>query len=222
MNSALKIGVMKVIKDFFSQYFVSVSQTKKELSPAMPLYVVTIITPSPRSKGLNNMSDVFKNVFRYIIQEMCIALLHKNQYMLRHVSDHFKTQEMWDTTVYMDPGTISFITSDGVLLRMPSVLLFFIPDHFKTQEMCEKAIGKYRHILCHVPGYFKTQEMCCKAVREDSFPLVCVHDWFVTQQQVKIWHDDDKDDDGLIEWCDGHEKLKQKSTKTKKQKLKEN
>ena len=161
------------------------------------------------------MSDVFKNAFRYIIQEMCIALLHKNQYMLRHVSDHFKTQEMWDTTVCMDPGTINFIISDGVLLRMPSVLLFFIPDHLKTQEMCEKAVEKNRHILCHVPGYFKTQEMCCKAVREDSFPLVCVPDWFVTQQQVKIWHDDDKDDDGLIEWYDGHEKLKVQKAKIK-------
>ena len=126
-------------------------------------------------------------------------------------------QEMCDTAVRMDPGTINFITSDGVLLRMPSVLLFFIPDHLKTQEMCEKAVEKSSHMLCHVPDHFKTQKMCDKAVRDDSFSLPCVPDWFVTQQQVKLWHDYNKDDDGLTDWYDGYKKLKVQKAQIKEE-----
>ena len=66
----------------------------------------------------------------------------------------------------------------------------FIPDYLKTQEMCEKSLKKI-----HVPDHFKTQEMCDKTVRDDPFSLVCVPDWFVTQQQIKLWHDDQGDDD---------------------------
>ena len=54
---------------------------------------------------------------------------------------------------------------------------------------------------------------------DESFSLEYVSDWFVTQQQVKIWHDDDeyhddKDDDGdrLIKWYDGHQKRKAQKT----------
>ena len=40
----------------------------------------------------------------------------------------------------MDSRTIMVL--DGVLLRLPSVLLLLVPDHIKTQRMCKKAVEK--------------------------------------------------------------------------------
>ena len=52
-----------------------------------------------------------------------------------------------------------------------------VPDCLKTREMGEKADKKYLWLLKYVP------------------------DWFVTNQQLKIWHDNNKscNDDKLIE-----------------------
>ena len=43
--------------------------------------------------------------------------------------------------------------------------------------------------------------MCDKTVKDDPFSLWFVSDWFVTQQQLKIWPDDDDycSDDKIIE-----------------------
>ena len=73
---------------------------------------------------------------------------------------------MCDTAMRVDPGTIN-LHLKGVLLRMPSVLLFSVPDHFKTQEMCDKAVTGNPYMLGHIPDHFKTQAMCTKAVEED-------------------------------------------------------
>ena len=61
-------GYESNLKNLFSEYFVSVAQTKKELSPAWHFYVVTITTPS--SRGLSKMIEFFKNAFWYIIQKI--------------------------------------------------------------------------------------------------------------------------------------------------------
>ena len=65
-------------------------------------------------------------------------------------------------------------------------------------------------MLCHVPDHFKTQEMCDKTVRDDPFSLVCVPDWFVTQQQIKLLHDDqgDDDDDKFFSRYESYQKCK--------------
>ena len=51
---------------------------------------------------------------------------------------------------------------------------------------------------------------CIKAVEVDPSFLQIVPDWFVTQQQLKIWHDDDEycSDDEIIKWYDGYKKRK--------------
>ena len=74
-----------------------------------------------------------------------------NPWWLKYIPDHWKTYEMCDEAVahndavLMDTGMI-FITSNGVLLRLPFVLFSFIPDRLKTQEMCENAVEKiYGH-----------------------------------------------------------------------------
>ena len=185
------------------------------------------ITACPVPKDIDKMSDLFKNPFLCIIRGTCTALLHMLKYIpgvqklcneavarspskLRRVPDYFKTQKMCDAAIRMDPGMVNFITPDGVLLRMASVLLFFVPDHLKTQEMCDKMVAFNPYMLDDVPDYFKTQEMCNEAVRrrpwllchildhlktqkmcdaavmEDPWLLNYVPSRFVTQQQVKL------------------------------------
>ena len=92
--------------------------------------------------------------------------------------------------------------------------------------MCIKAVEVDPWQLYCVPDNFKTQEMLCdKAVRDQFFSLEYVSDWFVTQQQVKIWNDDneygddddDDDDDRLIKWYDGYQRRKAQKGKIKKE-----
>ena len=71
---------------------------------------------------------------------MCNQALAHNECILRHVPDNLKTQEVCDTGMPMDSSTIMVL--DGVLLRLPSVLLLLVPDHIKTQRMCKEAVEK--------------------------------------------------------------------------------
>ena len=61
-------GYENDLKNLFSEYFVSVAQTKKNCLLPCHFYVVTITTPS--SRGLNKMIEFFKNSFWYIIQKI--------------------------------------------------------------------------------------------------------------------------------------------------------
>ena len=87
-------------------------------------------------------------------------------------------------------------------MRIEPYSLAFVPDYFKTQELCDKAIEIDPFTLWHVPDNLKTQGMCIKAVEVGLGLLGCVPDWFVTQQQIKIWRDDNEccDDDELTYW----------------------
>ena len=59
--------------------------------------------------------------------------------------------------------------------------------------------------------------MCIKAVEAGLGLLEYVPDWFVTQQQIKIWRNDDAycDDDELIKWYNGYQKRKAQKAKIK-------
>ena len=61
--------------------------------------------------------------------------------------------------------------------------------------------------------------MCNKVVRMDPWLLNNVPDWFVTQEEVKLWHDDNDfyDDDEIIEWYDGYQKRKAQKAKIEKE-----
>ena len=85
-----------------------------------------------------------------------------------------------------------------------------IPNRFKKQELCTKAVEVEPLSLGNVPDHLKSREMCDAAVREGPSSLIYVPDWFVTQQAVKLWHDDDDfyDDDEIVEWHNGYQKLK--------------
>ena len=97
-------------------------------------------------------------------------------------------------------------------LHIEPCSLAFVPDQFKTQKMCDKAIEIDPFTLWHVPDNLKTQRMCFRAVEAGLGLLEYVPDWFVTQQQVKIWHDDNDYyyDDKLNRWYDGYQKRLEK------------
>ena len=63
--------------------------------------------------------------------------------------------------------------------------------------------------------------MCIRAVEAGLELLEFVPDWFVTQQQLKIWHDDNdySNDDQLIEWYGGCQKRKVQKARIKKELL---
>ena len=72
-----------------------------------------------------------------------------------------------------------------------------------------------------IPDRLKTQKMCSKALKDDTYYLQFVPDWFVTQQQLKIWHDDDDycNVDELIKRYEGHQKRKAQKAKIKEKHL---
>ena len=69
----------------------------------------------------------------------------------------------------------------------------------------------------YIPDHLKTQGMCNEAVKDDPFSLQFVPDWFLTQQQVKLWHDDDDhcNNEGLINWYKSYQKRKAQKSKIK-------
>ena len=81
--------------------------------------------------------------------------------------------------------------------------------------MCIEAIKEEPWQLEHIPDHLKTQKICNKAVWEDPSSLHYVPDWFVTQQQVRIWNDDDNhcDNDRFIKWYKDYQKSKTQKAK---------
>ena len=126
---------------------------------------------------------------------MCNEAFEEEPYTLEFVLDQYITQEI-----------------SNEIMRINLAVLYLVPDHFKIQEMCIKAlkVGTWR-VLEDVPDCFKTHEMCDKTVGKCPFSLLYAPGWFVTQQQIKIWRDDDEycdDNDEFIEWYNGYKKRK--------------
>ena len=70
--------------------------------------------------------------------------------------------------------------------------------------------------LNYILDYLKTQKMCDDVVRRDPYSLQFVPHWFVTQEQIKIWGDDD---DEIIEWYGGYQKCNVQKAKIKEELL---
>ena len=84
--------------------------------------------------------------------------------------------------------------------------------------MCIKAVEKEPEALEHVPYHLKAGEMCKRAIEADLYTLVFCPDWFVTQEQIKLWCDDDYDDDAP-ECYEGYQKRKAERAKIKQELL---
>ena len=124
------------------------------------------------------------------LQEMFNEAVCNNAYVLRHVSDWFKTGEMCKETVETDPWQLEYVPdhfktqmcSEAVSIK--SLLLAYVPNHLKTQGMCSEAVRREPGTLKLVPDHLKTQEICDKAVRKCSSLLMHVPDWFATREWV--------------------------------------
>ena len=96
----------------------------------------------PRSRSLDTMSDLFKNVFWCIIWEMCNKKILPGGCAFFLIPNRFKTQEVCNEAKARSPR-----------------MLRHIPDLFKTQEMCDQAIEKNPQGLEAVPDHFKAEKM---------------------------------------------------------------
>ena len=141
--------------------------------------------------------DIFKT------EEMCNEAVGRNVYTLDNVPDYIMTQKVCNEVVRENPA------------------FFLVPDCFKTQRMCIMALEVFPWQLNDIPDYFNTQRVSDDVVQRDAHSLQFVPDWFVTEEQMKIWDDDDDhyDDNEIIEWCDGYQKRKFQKAKIKEELL---
>ena len=73
---------------------------------------------------------------------------NKLLFVIKYVSDQYKTQEMSDKAIFL---TAIFI------------LAMFLTAT-KIKKMCNKVVDNYAHTLEFIPYWYKTQKMCNKAV----------------------------------------------------------
>ena len=97
--------------------------------------------------------------------------------------------------------------------------LGYVPDNFKTQKMRKKATEEDPWQLHTTPDRFKNQEMCDKVVEAGPYQLKDVHDWFVTDEEIKIWRDDNNycNDHELIKWYKRYQKRKAQKAPVKEE-----
>ena len=124
----------------------------------------------------------------------------RDLYYLQFIPDKLKTQGMCENVVEDNPWH-----------------LIDIPENLKQKEMCEKPVNIKPLLLRYVPYCFKTKEMCEKIVGAGLGLLKVAPDWIMTQQQIKIWRDNDKycNDHERIKWYKGYQKRKAQKAKTK-------
>ena len=163
---------------------------------------------------MNDVSDQYKT------REMYIRVVEKDPGQLHAVPDRFKTRKRCDDVVRRDPYYLQLVPKhlktkemcEKVVEKRP-YLLYDVPEHLKTKEMYEKVVEGRPYLLYYVPEHLKMKEMYEKVV--DLGLLKYVPDWFVTQQQIKIWRDDDE----LIQGYKGYQKRKAQKAKIKEEPL---
>ena len=106
-----------------------------------------IFGPQPSIGGINKMSGLFKNTFRYVLLHMLEYIpwakgmrkeaVRRKPYILWRIPDHYKTHEMCEIAVEKDPWALDYV-----------------PNHLKTQEKCQKAVEKTSWQLGDIPYHF--------------------------------------------------------------------
>ena len=99
---------------------------------------------------------------------MCKGV-HFCPWLIGHVPDHFKTQEMCKGVCFYP------------------WLIGHVPDHFKTQQMCNKAVKVDRSLLQLVPDWFVSQEQLKLWHDSDDWLIR----WWYNNRLIK-WYDDYK------------------------------
>ena len=121
-------------------------------------------------------------------------------WQFKDVPDQYKTQEMCDKAVCVDPWSLGDVT-----------------DNLKTQGMCMKAFWEEPYTLECVPDQYITRGMHNEVVCGRPRLLKYMPDWFVTQEDEALWHDYVYSDEGLIKWYDGYQKRKAQKVSIKEE-----
>ena len=97
---------------------------------------------------------------------MCNQAVDINIDASEYIAQCFKTQEMWDKPVDVDPSVIQFVPELSKLKKCVIKLLILlilvfdsIPDRFKTQKMCDKAVDDFLPTWKFVPDWLVTSKM---------------------------------------------------------------
>ena len=121
----------------------------------------------------------------------------KLPYLLRYVSDQYKTQQMCDKAILENGGTLKSVTDcyknqemyNKAVDNYPYVFNF-VPECFLTQEVCDKAVNRCYFVFDFVPDWYKTHEMCDRVVPEDPSLIVHCPDKYITQRMYDKAVDD--------------------------------
>ena len=105
------------------------------------------------------------------------------------IPDHFKTYEMCNETVHIEPLSLEYVPycfktqgmCNEAVVHNPYTMRF-IPDHPRTQEMCNDIWRINPATFSLIFDRFKAQE-CEKAVEVDPWQLYNVPDRFKTQNR---------------------------------------
>ena len=125
--------------------------------------------------------DYFKALMKQRI-EISNGITYYRLCMMFFVPDCFKTEEVCNKAVCMDPYGLEFIPGhlkmqemcDEALHREPYTLRY-VPDHLKTQEMYNKVVGKDPCSLEFFSDRFKVEDICIETVLREPYTLRYVH-----------------------------------------------
>ena len=106
---------------------------------------------------------------------MCKHAVQNLPYLVRHVPDRHKTQQMYDKAILENGGTLKFgLTATKIKkcvikqLILPSLFL----NSIRLKTMCNKAVDTYPSTIKFVPECYKAQEMCHEAVNRCFLYLI--------------------------------------------------
>ena len=109
------------------------------------------------------MTDLFKNAFSYIIEEMTCVMVKILKYA--------PWVQGVDEAGRIRPRCLTFVLDQAACRRRWGLKHFTVD--LKGQGICEWVVYKNPWILEYVPDHFKTREMCDDMVIED--PLLLRH-----------------------------------------------
>ena len=163
---------------------------------------------------------------RYFIEEMTKKAIELTYAVMANFLKYVPGVQGVGEAVSIEPCYLTFLPDHlktnrmcNEAVRRKPLILKFVPGNLQTQEMCKRVVEENPRLLKYVPGRFKTKEICGKAVKEDRDSLQYVPDYFMTQQQLKLWYNNDDwyDDDEIIEWYESYQKRKAQKAKIEKE-----
>ena len=95
---------------------------------------------------------------------MCKHVVKRVPYLIRYVSDQYKTQQMCDMAILANGGTLTSVS-----------------DCYKNQEMCN-TVDNYHHALYFVPECYKSKKCVIKLLIFVLLQKEIVPECFIAQE----------------------------------------